>query len=122
MATYKSFKFNFTGDFAVKQGSYFERTFSISQATADFIANKNIVMQWRRSTDSDIIATFSLADNTIVVDANALTLTLRKNGGDMDMRPQDFTYDMNAYTDAADNERVMEGKGTITPRTTSLPA
>ena len=121
MASYKSFKFNFTGDFAVKQGSYFERTFNINQATADFIANKSIAMEWRRSSDGEVIASFSLADTSIVVDEQALTLTLRKDGNDMDMRPTDFVYDMNAYTDAADNERLMEGKGTITPRTTGSP-
>ena len=120
MAENNPHKFDFTGEeHRVKQGAYFERSFTMNQATVDFITGKSIVCEWRKSSGAtEVIKRFTLADNTIVI--SGLTFTYKANADDMDVAPGDFVYDTIAYTNADDRAPIQYGIGLIKPKVTRI--
>ena len=114
---YIPFPFDFAKEYKVYQGVYLERAFTITQPTADMLAGRDIVMQVRRNVgDGIVVLEFSTADNTIVI--SGLTLTIKMNADLMTMPPDDYVYDMNAYSTAEDNVKIMAGKFNIVPTVT----
>ncbi len=105
---YEPFEFHFIKEHRVYQGVYMERSFTITQELADAIAGMNILMQARKSTgNGEVAIEWKTANNTIVL--SGLTLTIKMLGSLMNVQPEIYVYNMDAYNTADDLIKMMVG-------------